>query len=52
LEEVAVRAGHEVLLEVDDHSALIVGDPRGILGQQFRPQPIHFLSIILILVHY
>jgi len=39
LEEVTVCAGHEVLVEVDD--ALIVGDPLGILGQQFRPHLIH-----------
>ncbi len=30
LEEVAVRPGCEVLMEVDDNSALIVGDTRGI----------------------
>ncbi len=52
LEEVTVHIGHEVLVEVDDHSALIVGDPWGILGQQFRPQPNYFLGIILTLVTY
>jgi hypothetical protein len=31
LEEVTVRAGHEVLAEVDDDNVLIVGDPQGIL---------------------
>jgi hypothetical protein len=31
LEEVTVRAGHEVLTEVDDNNVLIVGDPQGIL---------------------
>jgi len=33
LEEVAVRSGHKVLLEVD-HILLIVGDPQGILVHQ------------------
>jgi len=33
LEEVAVHAGHQVLMEVDGKSALIVGDPQGIKGQ-------------------
>jgi hypothetical protein len=33
LEEVAVHAGHQVLMEVDDNSVLIVGDPHGIKGQ-------------------
>jgi hypothetical protein len=32
LEEVAVHAGREVLMEVDDRAALIVGDLQGILG--------------------
>jgi hypothetical protein len=45
LEEVAVRAGHEVLMEVDSNSALIVGNPQGILGEHLRPRPIHWLNI-------
>ncbi len=32
LEEVAVHAGHEVSVEVDDNSAWAVGDPVEILG--------------------
>ncbi len=36
LKEVALRAGHEVLMNVNDNSALIVGDPHKILGQQLR----------------
>jgi len=36
LEEVSVRAGHDAMMEVDDNSVLIVGDPQGILGQHFR----------------
>ncbi len=38
--EVAVYGGHKVLMEDDDNSLLIVGDTRGILGQQLRPHPI------------
>jgi hypothetical protein len=41
LEEVAVHAGHEVLIIADDNSVLLVGDQQGILGQQPRPQSIH-----------
>jgi hypothetical protein len=41
LEEAAVRAGHEVLMEVDDNISLIVGDPHGILEEQHRPHPIN-----------
>jgi hypothetical protein len=33
LEEVAVRAGHKILVEVDFDSVLIVGDPWQIMGQ-------------------
>jgi len=31
LEEVAVHAGHEVMMEVENNISLIVGDSRGIL---------------------
>jgi hypothetical protein len=34
MEEIMVHAGHKVQMEVDDNSALIVGDPQGILGEQ------------------
>jgi len=37
LEEVTVRAGRKVLMDVDDTCALMVGDPRGILVKQLRP---------------
>jgi len=33
LEDAAVHAGHKVLMEVDDNSAPIVGDPQGIFEQ-------------------
>jgi hypothetical protein len=39
--EVAVLAGHQVLLGVEDNSMLIVGDPQGILGQQVNTHPNH-----------
>jgi hypothetical protein len=42
LEGVAAHGGHEVLMEVNDKSLLIVGDPQGILYHQLRPRPIHF----------
>jgi hypothetical protein len=50
LEEVAVYAGHKVLMEADLFS-LTVSDTQGILDQQLRPHPIHIpnlLNIILI----
>ncbi len=46
LEEVAVHAGHKVLMKVDDNSALSVGDQQGISGQQLRPHPTHFLILL------
>jgi len=36
-------------MEVVDKIALIVGDPRGISGWEFRPRPIHLLNAIIIL---
>jgi hypothetical protein len=33
-------------MEVDDNSAMIVGDPQWILGQMLRPRLIHLLNII------
>jgi hypothetical protein len=47
LEEVAMQAGRKVLAEIEDNSALIVGDPQGILGQQLRPRPVHLSNIII-----
>jgi hypothetical protein len=44
-DEVGERAGHEVLMEVDDNILRFIGDPRGILGKQLRPRPIHSLII-------
>jgi hypothetical protein len=47
LKEVIVHADHEVVMEVDDNSAMIVADPQGILGQQLRPNPLPLLNIII-----
>ncbi len=39
-------------MEVDDNIALIVGDPKGILGQQVWPHLHHLLNIIIIIIIY
>jgi hypothetical protein len=52
LEEVAVHAGHEVLMEVDDNILRIVSNPQRILVQQLRPHAINLLNIIIILHTY
>jgi hypothetical protein len=44
LEDVAVRAGHKVLMEVEN-SAMIIVNNQGILGKQLRPRPINLLNI-------
>ncbi len=44
LEEVIVNNGHEVLMEVNDNSVLIVADLRGILGLTQSP----YLIILLL----
>ncbi len=44
----AVHAGHKVLMEVDDNSALIVGEPQGILGQHLKPHPIQLWSTLFV----
>ncbi len=43
-EEVAVRAGLKVLMEVDDSISLIIGNPQELLGPQLRPHQIHLLN--------
>ncbi len=40
LEEVTVHAGHKVMVEADDNSDLFGGTHKGILGKQFRHNPI------------
>jgi hypothetical protein len=49
-EEVAVHSDNKVLMEFGKNNVLIVGDPRGILGKQLRPAPIHLLNTIIIIV--
>jgi hypothetical protein len=34
-------------MKVYDNTALIVGDPQGVLGQQLRPHPSSGLNIII-----
>jgi hypothetical protein len=41
-EDIVVRACHKVLMEIEQYSAPIVGDPQGILGEQHMPHPVHF----------
>ncbi len=42
MEEVALRAGNEVLVEVDDDRSHIDGNPGGILGQQLMKKLIKY----------
>jgi hypothetical protein len=46
--KVVVGAAFKVLVEVDDNSVQIVGDPKAILGQQVRPYPIHTINNIIL----
>jgi hypothetical protein len=41
MEEVAERAGHKVLVEVDNNNVLIVVNPQGIFDQQLGRHPNH-----------
>ncbi len=50
MEEVAERTARKVLMEVDNHSLLIFGDPQGILGQQLRPRLLNIVIIIIIII--
>ncbi len=45
MEKVAVHAGHKVLMEVDNNTLVIVGNPWGILDQQLWPCPTHKINI-------
>ncbi len=38
-------------MEFDTNSAMIVGKLQGILGQQFRSNPIQLLNIIIIMLN-
>ncbi len=48
-EEVAMRTGWAVLMEVDESILLIGGDAHGILEQQLRLHPIHLMNSIVLL---
>jgi hypothetical protein len=50
LEEVAVHAGQDVLMEVEYNILLIIGNPHGILDQHLRPQHIDLLYKIIIIL--
>jgi len=53
LEEVTVRASHEVIIKVGDNILLIVGVPLGILDQHIRLHPIILLKFnIIVLITY
>jgi hypothetical protein len=49
LEEVSVRAGHKVLMEVVDNILPIVRDPQGSVDQKVKPRPTYALIIIIII---
>ncbi len=42
-----MRAGHKVLMEVDNNILQIVGNRQEILDQQLLPRPIELLNIII-----
>ncbi len=46
-EDVAVRGGHKVLIEVDNDISMNASDRQGILDKQLRPHPTHLLNIII-----
>jgi hypothetical protein len=52
LEEVGVRAGHEVLTDVDDKILLIVGNPQRVFDQQLSPCKINLLNINNKFIYY
>ncbi len=46
MEEVILLANNKVFIEVNDNSALIVGDLNRILSRQLRPCSMHLLNIL------
>ncbi len=48
LEEVTVHAAHEVLMEVDNANALIVGDLQGVVGRQLSPTQTTYELLLLL----
>jgi hypothetical protein len=51
LEEVVAHADREVLMEIENNSVMIVGDPQGILGLHLRLYPIHLSNFIVIILN-
>jgi hypothetical protein len=49
LDEVAVRSGDKVLMEVGYKVLLIVGDPQGILDEQLSTAQFKYLLLLLLL---
>jgi hypothetical protein len=50
LEDVAMRASHKVLMEVDENILPTVVNIKWILYQQLRPHQVHLLNIIIIIL--
>ena len=50
MEEVAVHAGHKVLMDINDSISFIVSDPNVILDRQLRPRQINLLNISVVLI--
>ncbi len=48
-EEIVVRAGHEVMMEVDGNISMNVVNPQGIFDQHLRPRQVHSLTITIII---
>jgi hypothetical protein len=52
LEKVTLSAANKVWLKVDNNNVRIVGNSQGIIGQQLRPQPIHLMyNIFIVLIN-
>jgi hypothetical protein len=45
-----VCAGHEVLIDIDENSMLMVAFPQGLFGKQVRSHSIHSLNITIIIL--
>jgi len=52
LEVVAVWASHNISMEVNDNSVLIVGDPQVILSEQLGDSPIYLTNVITTLIKF
>jgi hypothetical protein len=52
LEDIDRHAGHKVLMEVDDNRVVIISNPLRTLDEQFMPNPVHLLNIIIVAINY